>query len=124
MPKNLACPPSATSSCELPNGDRTTHRSTNHFFRATRPAEVLPRVFDGDRQVVATTILTGLGTGRALRHVVPANLSNFAHMVQYSKLVTGCLNDRSRLVCRGAFPIKLRWHGFDRKRPSADQSAP
>src|SRR6266571_2540531 len=98
MPKNLACPPSATSSCELPNGDRTTHRSTNHFSRATRPAEVLPRVFDGDRQVVATSILTGLGTGRTLRNVVPANLPNLAHMVEDSKLVTGSMNEGSRLV--------------------------
>src|SRR5437660_1428539 len=104
--------PSATSSCELPNGDRTSHRSTNHFLGATRPAEVLPRVFDGDRQVVASSILAGLGAGRTLRHVIPANLSNFAHMVQYSKLVTGCTNEGRRLVCRGAFSIKLRWHGF------------
>src|SRR6266853_5525906 len=30
------------------NWDRTTYRSTNHLFRATRPTDVFPRVVNGN----------------------------------------------------------------------------
>jgi hypothetical protein len=73
----------------LPNGDRATHRSANHFFATTCPAQVFSRVFNGDRQVVTTSILTGFGTGWTLRNVVPANLSNLSDMIEDSKLATG-----------------------------------
>src|SRR6266853_6686199 len=58
------------------NWDWATYGSTNHLFRATRPTNVFSRVLNGDRQVVAASVLSDLGTGRALRHVIPPDIPN------------------------------------------------
>jgi len=71
----------------LSDWDRTTNGSTNHLFRAACPTDVFPRVLNGDRQVIAASVLASLGTGGALRHVIPPDLPNLAYMVKDSKFV-------------------------------------
>src|SRR5713101_470970 len=107
---NLACPACRTSSRGLASGDGTTHRSTNHFFPATCPAEVLPRIFNGDGQIIAAAILSGLGTGRALRHVIQANLTDSADVFEDSKLPPRVVNERNSFAGWQAFSVKPRGH--------------
>src|SRR6267378_4985736 len=39
------------------NWDRTAHGPTNHLLRAACPTDVFPRVLNGDRQVIAASVL-------------------------------------------------------------------
>src|SRR5712671_875294 len=68
----------------LTNSNRTAHGPANHLFRTTRPADVLPWVVDGDRQVVAASVLTDLGTRRASRYMIAADLPNIAERIRNS----------------------------------------
>ena len=73
----------------MPNGYRTADSPANHFSGAACPAQVFPRVLNGDRQIVAAAVLSRLGAGGTLRDIIPADLSNFADVIQNSELGAG-----------------------------------
>lgn len=82
----------------------------HHFAGTTRPTDVFARIVNGDRQVIAAAVLPGLRAGRALRHVIPAYLSNLADVIENPKFVGRAVNER--WIVRVAFPFELRWHGL------------
>jgi hypothetical protein len=103
------------ASGQAPNGYGAPDGSPNHFLCATGPTDIFPRIVDGDRQVIAAPVLPGLGAGRTLRHVIPADPSDLANVVENTELVTRAGNER--LVGRIPFSLKLRWHRLARDEP-------
>jgi hypothetical protein len=58
----------------------------NHVARATSPADVLAGIFDGDREIIPSAIVSAFDTGWALGYVVvPHGEKRCMNMVEYAE---------------------------------------
>src|ERR1051325_1501847 len=82
----IAIAPSFCRSSSLTNGDWVPEGRADHLFAASRPAQIEARISDQDCEVVAATVTSSLGTRGAPSHVVLADNSCLADIVQNAEL--------------------------------------
>src|SRR6266852_9991926 len=78
--------PTLHHSRQPPLGNRPAQCRANHLSRAARPAAVLPRLLDRDRQVVSALVVPLGGARWAASHPVSADLPLHFDVVQNPEL--------------------------------------
>src|SRR5207249_5126126 len=93
---------------------RAAYRCSDHLLGAARPADVLARVLDRDREIVPAAVVAAFGARRASRHVVAPDLAELrADVVQNPEPRPA----RAPLELR----LRLRWRKLSWNRLTGNQ---